>query len=117
MQSIKEAHRYDRQLAVLFLDLDHFKPINDTLGHDAGDLLLQEVAARLKSCLRESDTVARLGGDEFVVLIPELDEEMYVATVAQKILLTVARPWILRGQEFRVTVSIGISHLPARRCG
>ena len=101
-----------RQLAVLFLDLDHFKNINDTLGHEAGDQLLQEVAARLKTCLRESDTVARLGGDEFVVMLPELDVEKYTATVAQKILSAVARPFVLAGQEYRVTASIGISTYP-----
>ncbi len=97
---------------MLFLDLDRFKHINDTLGHEAGDQLLQEVATRLKACLRDSDTVARLGGDEFVVLLPELDEETYVATVAQKILSAVARPFVLIGQEFRVTASIGISTYP-----
>jgi len=111
-QSISQAHRYNRQLAVLFLDLDHFKNINDTLGHEAGDQLLQEVAARLKTSLRDSDTVARLGGDEFVVLLPELDVEKYVATVAQKILSAVARPFALVGQEYRVTASIGISTYP-----
>jgi diguanylate cyclase (GGDEF)-like protein len=112
VQSIHEAHRYNRRLAVLFLDLDRFKQINDTLGHEAGDQLLQEVGNRLKGCLRESDTVARLGGDEFVVLLPELDDGKYVVTVGQKILSAVARPFVLIGQEFRVTVSIGISTYP-----
>jgi diguanylate cyclase (GGDEF)-like protein len=111
-KSIQQAHRHDRRLAVLFLDLDRFKQINDTLGHDAGDQLLQEVATRLKSCLRDSDTVARLGGDEFVVLLPDLDEEKYIATVGQKILSAVARPFVLIGQEFRVTASVGISIYP-----
>lgn len=111
-QSINQARRYNRQLAVLFLDLDRFKHINDTLGHEAGDQLLQEVAARLKACLRDSDTVARLGGDEFVAVLPELDEEKYVATVAQKILSAVARPFVLVGQDFRVTASVGISIYP-----
>ena len=111
-QGITQAHRYNRRLAVMFLDLDRFKQINDTLGHDAGDQLLQEVAARLKECLRDSDTVARLGGDEFVVLLPELVEQADVAGVAQKILSSVARPFVLLGQEFRVTASIGISTYP-----
>ncbi|MDP2031194.1 MAG: EAL domain-containing protein [Thiobacillus sp.] len=111
-QSINQAHRYNRQLAVLFFDLDHFKNINDTLGHEAGDQLLQEVATRVKACLRDSDTVARMGGDEFVALLPELDEAKYVVTVAQKILSAVARPFVLQGQEFRVTASIGISIYP-----
>jgi diguanylate cyclase (GGDEF)-like protein len=111
-QSISEAHRYERRLAVAFLDLDRFKQINDTLGHEAGDQLLQEVATRLKMCVRDSDTVARLGGDEFVVLLPELEDEKYSAIVAQKILAAVAKPFTLMGQEFRVTASIGISTYP-----
>jgi diguanylate cyclase (GGDEF)-like protein len=111
-QSIGEAHRYERRLAVAFLDLDRFKQINDTLGHEAGDRLLKEVAARLKACVRFSDTVARLGGDEFVVLLPELEDEKYAAVVAQKILAAAARPFSLMGQEFRVTASIGISTYP-----
>jgi diguanylate cyclase (GGDEF)-like protein len=111
-QSISEARRYSRTLAVAFLDLDRFKQINDSLGHEAGDQLLQEVAARLKSCVRESDTVARLGGDEFVVLLPETGSGENAAAVAQKILAVVARPFTLIGQEFRVTVSIGISSYP-----
>jgi diguanylate cyclase (GGDEF)-like protein len=111
-QSISEAHRYDRRLAVAFLDLDRFKQINDTLGHEAGDQLLKEVAERLKGCVRSSDTVARLGGDEFVVLLPELEDEKYAAIVAQKILAAAAKPFSLMGQEFRVTASIGISCYP-----
>ncbi|MDQ3026285.1 MAG: EAL domain-containing protein [Pseudomonadota bacterium] len=111
-QSIKLAHRHERRLAVLFLDLDRFKHINDTLGHEAGDQLLREVAARLKACLRESDTVARLGGDEFVALLPELGQENYAADVARKILSALARPFILRSQEYAVTASIGISVFP-----
>jgi len=111
-QSITQAHRHNRHLSVLFLDLDRFKHINDTLGHEAGDQLLKEVARRLAGCLRDSDAVARLGGDEFVVLLPELTENKYVATVAQKILAAVARPFVLLGQEFRVTASVGISVYP-----
>jgi diguanylate cyclase (GGDEF)-like protein len=111
-QSIGQAQRHSRQLAVAFLDLDRFKQINDTLGHEAGDQLLQEVARRLKTCVRDSDTVARLGGDEFVVILPELREELDAAQVAQKILAATAQPFTLLGQEFRVTVSIGISTFP-----
>jgi diguanylate cyclase (GGDEF)-like protein len=111
-RSISEAHRYERGLAVAFLDLDRFKQINDTLGHEAGDQLLKEVAIRLTGCVRDSDTVARLGGDEFVVLLPELEDEKYAAIVAEKILAAAARPFTLMGQEFRVTASIGISTYP-----
>jgi diguanylate cyclase (GGDEF)-like protein len=111
-QAISQAQRYDRQLAVAFIDLDRFKQINDTLGHEAGDQLLKEVANRLKACLRASDTVARLGGDEFVVLLTELSEDQYAATVAQKIITVIAKPFVLMGQDFRVTASIGISTYP-----
>jgi diguanylate cyclase (GGDEF)-like protein len=112
-QGITEARRYERTLAVAFLDLDRFKQINDSLGHEAGDQLLQEVAARLRSCVRESDTVARLGGDEFVLLLPQIGRGVDAAVVAQKILAVIAKPFTLIGQEFRVTVSIGISSFPA----
>lgn len=111
-QAITGAQRNNRSLAVLFLDLDRFKTINDTLGHDAGDELLREVARRLKACLRDSDVVARLGGDEFVVLLPELSDARYAAAVAQKILAATAQPFTLLGNEFSVTASIGISTCP-----
>ncbi len=111
-QSINDSHNHSRQLAVAFLDLDRFKQINDTLGHEAGDQLLKEVAARLKGCVRESDTVARLGGDEFVVILPDLGDGHAAADVAEKILSVIARPFTLIGEEFRVTASIGISIYP-----
>jgi diguanylate cyclase (GGDEF)-like protein len=111
-QSISEARRYDRHLAVAFLDLDRFKQINDALGHEAGDLLLKEVAVRLRTCVRDSDTVARLGGDEFVVLLPALGDDKHAANVAQKILAVIAGPFTLIGHEFRITTSIGISTFP-----
>jgi diguanylate cyclase (GGDEF)-like protein len=111
-QAISQAQRSNTPLAVAFIDLDRFKQINDTLGHEAGDELLKEVAARLKTCLRESDIVARLGGDEFVVLLTEMTADKYAATVAQKIITAIAKPFILLGQEFRVTASIGISAYP-----
>jgi diguanylate cyclase (GGDEF)-like protein len=112
-QAIRQAQRNEGQLAVAFIDLDRFKQINDTLGHEAGDALLKEVASRLKACLRDSDTVARLGGDEFVVLLTQLHEDRSAATVAQKIITAIAKPFMLLGQEFRVTASIGISIYPA----
>lgn len=111
-QSISYANRYQKKLAVLFLDLDRFKQINDTLGHDAGDDLLKEVARRLKVSLRESDVVARMGGDEFVAILPELEDENYSSQAARKILAAVAEPFTLAGQEYRVTVSVGISTYP-----
>ncbi|HUO43752.1 MAG TPA: EAL domain-containing protein [Burkholderiales bacterium] len=111
-QGINQARRHDRRLAVIFLDLDRFKQINDTLGHDAGDALLQETAKRLTTCLRDSDTVARLGGDEFVALLPELEKEEYAATVARKILSATAKPFTLAGHELRITASVGIGIYP-----
>lgn len=100
--------------AVLFLDMDRFKVPNDTLGHDCGDLMLIEVAARIKSCVREMDTVARLGGDEFVVLIEEIssikeEASRKVGRVAEKIRSSLARPYDLRGHEHHSSPSIGIS--------
>ena len=112
-QSIKQARRSEEKLAVMFLDLDHFKYINDTLGHDAGDQLLQDVSSRLKSCLRDSDIVARLGGDEFVVVLPSVTDEVYTSSVAKKMISAVSKSYILFDQECRVTVSIGISIYPA----
>ena len=111
-QGMQHARRYDRRLALLFLDLDRFKNINDSLGHEAGDELLQEVGRRLRGSVRESDIVARLGGDEFVVLLPEITDESRVVPVAGKILAAVGKPFRLVGQEFRITVSIGISLFP-----
>jgi diguanylate cyclase (GGDEF)-like protein/PAS domain S-box-containing protein len=106
--AIETARRYDRKLAVLFIDLDRFKIINDTLGHEAGDVLLREMGARLRECLRASDVVARLGGDEFVVLLQEINEPAQAAAVARNILSIVTKPLVILGQECRVTASIGI---------
>lgn len=111
-RGIAEAKRYDRHFAVLFLDLDRFKFINDTLGHDAGDELLIEVAKRLNEALRETDTVARLGGDEFIILLQEMNDEKQLGAVAKKILYSVGKPFHLAGQDLRVTVSIGTSVFP-----
>jgi diguanylate cyclase (GGDEF)-like protein len=109
---IRVASRYGRQFALLFLDLDGFKQINDTLGHDAGDDLLREVAKRLEDALRRSDTVARMGGDEFMVLLPELETDDQPGTVASHILSLLAEPFVLLGEKFSVTVSVGISLFP-----
>jgi diguanylate cyclase (GGDEF)-like protein len=111
-QAIRLARRDGKQLAVLFVDLDRFKNINDTLGHEAGDLLLQEVGKRLQGCLRESDTVARLGGDEFVVLLPALHDAADAEVVAHKILAATSKSFVALGQEFRVTASVGVSTYP-----
>jgi diguanylate cyclase (GGDEF)-like protein len=111
-QCLSLSHRQVEQAAVLFVDLDRFKNINDTLGHAAGDLLLQEVGKRIKSSLRESDTVARLGGDEFVVLLPNIVSGADVATVAQKILGVISKSFTALEQEFHVTASIGVSMYP-----
>ncbi|HKS17731.1 MAG TPA: EAL domain-containing protein [Bradyrhizobium sp.] len=110
--AIESARRHDRQLALLFVDLDRFKIINDTLGHADGDALLIEVATRLKQCLRATDVVARLGGDEFVVILTDLKDEHYANAAARKLLSCVMHPIVLRGQECRVTASIGVAIFP-----
>lgn len=110
--AIVQAQRNREMLAVLFLDLDRFKQVNDMLGHDRGDELLQKVATDILVCLRQSDTVARVGGDEFTVLLPRIGQEDEAAKVAQKIVQTLDHPWIIAGQEFHVTGSIGIAVFP-----
>jgi diguanylate cyclase (GGDEF)-like protein len=97
---------------VLFLDLDRFKKINETLGHDIGDKLLLEVAKRLEKCVRKSDTVARLGGDEFSVILDDLQDTKFVAVVARKILNTLSKPIFIEDYELYATSSIGISLFP-----
>jgi diguanylate cyclase (GGDEF)-like protein/PAS domain S-box-containing protein len=109
---IARARRESKKLAVLFIDLDRFKTINDTLGHEAGDALLREVGTRLRRCLRTSDTVARLGGDEFVVLLEDAATSAQVSKVARKILATLGATLELHSQEIRITASIGISVFP-----
>lgn len=110
--AIPTARRYDRRFAVLYLDLDRFKLINDSLGHAAGDQLLQDAARRLRDALRASDVVARLGGDEFVVLLQEVQDAEQVRTVARKLLSAAFRPYSLSGHECRVTTSIGAAIFP-----
>ncbi len=106
------AHRADRQVALLLLDVDRFKTINDTLGHDAGDGLLQELAKRLHATLREGDTVARLGGDEFVVMLEQSASTADVAQVAAKLLQVLAVPVLIGERQLQVTGSIGVSVYP-----
>ena len=110
--ALSHANRESSRLAVLFLDLDRFKVINDSLGHNIGDQLLQAVAARVQACVRESDTVARLGGDEFTVLLPRLTRSDDAAPVAEKIIEAVRHPFHIEGREFFMTTSIGISLFP-----
>jgi diguanylate cyclase (GGDEF)-like protein/PAS domain S-box-containing protein len=111
-QAIMAARRKQRHVAVLFLDLDRFKVVNDTLGHDTGDFILKDVARRLLKVVREVDTVSREGGDEFVVILPDLERPENARVVADKIMEELARPVEIGGQDIHVTPSIGISHYP-----
>ncbi|HUJ01981.1 MAG TPA: EAL domain-containing protein [Usitatibacter sp.] len=112
-QAIAHAHRDGTQLAVLFLDLDRFKTINDSLGHQLGDRLLQSVASRILVCVREGDTVARVGGDEFVIAIPGLGSAADASAVGSKILEVLASAFHLNGSDLHVSGSIGISLYPS----
>jgi diguanylate cyclase (GGDEF)-like protein/PAS domain S-box-containing protein len=111
-QAIALARRHDKQLAVLFIDLDHFKGVNDSLGHDAGDKLLQSVARRLTACVRGSDSVCRKGGDEFVVLLSEISHPEHAARSAEKIIAAVSAAHRIAGQDLAITASIGIGIYP-----
>ncbi len=110
--AIATAQRHARSLAVLLINLDRFKHVNDTLGHEAGDILLQLVARRFYDCLRETDTLARQGGDEFVVLMDEVPDRERITGVSQRILDAMAEPFVIEGQEIHITASIGISVYP-----
>ncbi|WP_201745164.1 diguanylate cyclase domain-containing protein, partial [Aidingimonas lacisalsi] len=111
-QAIGLAKRHQNQVALLYLDLDEFKSINDSLGHETGDFLLQSVAGRLSECVRETDTVCRQGGDEFVVLLSEMEKPQDAARVAEKILGTLAEPYQICHNELHITASIGVSVYP-----
>ncbi|WP_017729270.1 PAS domain S-box protein [Halalkalibacterium ligniniphilum] len=111
-QCLKEAERYKRRFAVMYMDMDKFKHINDTLGHDIGDELLKQFSKRVQSCLRESDTIARQGGDEFTILLPEIKEERDALIIAERILTSLQAPWMIGEHVFRTTSSIGISYYP-----
>ena len=111
-QALAQAERDGAQIAVLYIDLDRFKTINDTLGHPAGDELLRQVALRLRTVLREGDTVARLGGDEFVILLPHVLTARDAAQVATKALGTMSVPFSVFGHELHATTSIGLGLFP-----
>ncbi|MCL5060716.1 MAG: EAL domain-containing protein [Candidatus Thermoplasmatota archaeon] len=112
LQAIARAQRSGTQFAVMFIDLDHFKTINDSLGHNMGDLLLQRVAGRILACLREEDTVGRQGGDEFIVLLGSLDFPQDAAVVAHKILHALSTPYSINERDLHTSASIGIAIHP-----
>ena len=111
-QAILTAQRKQHQLALLITDLDRFKEINDTLGHHYGDLVLQEVADRMRGALRESDTIARLGGDEFAILLPNVASDDDAVNAARKLITALEQPIVLEGQNFHVGASVGIALYP-----
>jgi len=112
-QALKKAKRNGEQAAILYLDLDDFKPVNDLYGHDTGDRVLQEVALRIQSCVRAVDTVARIGGDEFVVMLEDIENREAARKVARKIKDEICEPILVFGHVCRVGLSIGVSLYPA----
>ncbi|MBI3620881.1 MAG: EAL domain-containing protein [Nitrospirae bacterium] len=111
-QSLARLPWWKRQMAVMYLDLDHFKRVNETLGHSSGDLLLRAVAERLTTCVRQGDTVCRLGGDEFVIVLSDMAKAEDLPIVAQKVLDSVAKPFVVSDHELFIGLSIGISLFP-----
>lgn len=111
-QALASAQRNKSRLALMFIDLDRFKPVNDNYGHDVGDLLLQQVAQRIQDCLRESDTAARIGGDEFVVLLPLIEKMQDAGKVGEKILAALNQPFGIREYTLNIGSSIGIAVYP-----
>lgn len=111
-QSIAKAKRYQRPLALMFMDLDNFKLVNDTFGHDMGDKLLKVVADRLQACVRGIDTVCRQGGDEFIIVLSEITHPEDAAVVANKIIDTINKPISLNENDVHITTSIGIAIYP-----
>lgn len=110
--AVSKAKRTNTKIALMFLDLDNFKMINDTLGHDYGDLLLQEVAKRLKTILRAEDTVSRLGGDEFTIILEDIQDNSYPSVVAQKVIDTLSKPVQLKDEKGYIGASVGIAIFP-----
>jgi diguanylate cyclase (GGDEF)-like protein len=111
-QAIVLAKRNHVFMALMYLDLDQFKPINDGLGHEIGDLLLQEAAKRMRDCVRASDTIGRMGGDEFVVVLPDIDAAGDVLIAAEKIRQRLNLPFALENHNLTVSSSIGIAFYP-----
>jgi diguanylate cyclase (GGDEF)-like protein len=111
-QAIETAQRHQGMLAVLFVDLDHFKQVNDRLGHDAGDQLLVEVAQRLKACVRDSDIVARLGSDEFVVVLTSLKNDAVVLPTTAKVLEALRQPFDIGPHKVHASCTIGVAMFP-----
>ncbi len=116
LQALAIAKRDGLHVALMLVDLDKFKPVNDTFGHQIGDLLLKEVAVRLRECLRDSDTAARIGGDEFVVLLPSVESIEDATVVAEKILRSLCQPFGLAGQQLYISASIGVAVNPEPDC-
>jgi diguanylate cyclase (GGDEF)-like protein/PAS domain S-box-containing protein len=110
--ALNMARRYKKSVALMFLDLDGFKTVNDTLGHDAGDYVLKQVAQRMLSCVRDTDTVARVGGDEFLIIATEINSPENAAQIAEKVIQTVSQPIAFNGQQAVVGTSIGIALFP-----
>jgi diguanylate cyclase (GGDEF)-like protein len=111
-QHLAMAKRHEKKFAVIYIDLDRFKPVNDTFGHQVGDQLLVAVAERLKAQVREVDTVSRFGGDEFSILLSEVMSRKDVTTLAEKILLALNQPFLLDGHTINISGSLGIAVYP-----
>ncbi|WP_206922834.1 PAS domain S-box protein [Alicyclobacillus suci] len=111
-QALEEAERHERKMAVMYMDIDKFKSINDALGHEVGDELLKQFAQRVQACLRPCDTLARQGGDEFTILLPTITLEVDAVSIAKRIFAAIQEPWKIAGQVFHTTSSVGIAFYP-----
>lgn len=111
-QAIKSANRLSHSVAMCYIDLDKFKPVNDNFGHEVGDKLLFQVAARISQCVRETDTVARIGGDEFAVILTQLNDVTHINRIAEHIIQTLSEPFVIDGKELSISASVGISIYP-----
>lgn len=111
-QALMETREQEKMLAVLYLDCDDFKTINDTFGHDAGDEFLRGLSKRLRYSVRDTDILARIGGDEFIIILPAISQVEEVTKIAERIIHSLAQPWLIKQHHFSVTVSVGISLYP-----